>query len=85
VGDEFVEPIAYWRNWARRIQTILNIKASLKRDQLGASSDWKILWPGKLPADRTSAANALAIITSILLSEVRVQLTQNPKSEPRIS
>jgi hypothetical protein len=72
-GSEFVEPIAYWRNRARHIRAILNVKGSLKRDKLGARCDWKTIWPGKPPADRTDAANALAIVTSILLSQVNVQ------------
>lgn len=72
-GGEFVEPIAYWRKRARYVRAILSVKASLKRDELGARSDWGILWPGKPPADRTHAANALAIVASILLSQVSVQ------------
>jgi hypothetical protein len=73
MDSEFVEPIAYWRNRARYIRAILNVKASLKRDSLGARSDWKTIWPGRRPADRTQAAKSLAIVTNILLSEVNVQ------------
>jgi hypothetical protein len=73
VGGEFFEPIVYWRGRARHIRAILKIKASLKRDKPGARSDWKTLCPGKPPADRTDAANTLAIVTNILLSEVNVQ------------
>ena len=57
---------------ARHIRAILNVKASLKRDELGDLSDWKTIWPGKPPADRTDAAEYLAIVTSIVLSQVNV-------------
>jgi hypothetical protein len=72
VGSEFVEPIAYWRNRARHIRAILNVKASLKRDKLGNLSDWRTIWPIKPPANRTEAAHYLASVTSILLSQVNV-------------
>lgn len=72
VGGEFAEPIADWRNRARHIRAILNVKASLKRDELGARSDWRTIWPAKPPVDRTEAAKSLAIVTSILLSQVNV-------------
>ena len=72
MDGEFVEPIAYWRSRARYIRAILNVKASLKRDELAAPSDWTTIWPAKPPADRTGAAKSLAIVTSILLSQVNV-------------
>src|SRR5208282_4225453 len=77
VGGEFVEPIAYWRNRARHIRAILNVKASLRRDELGARSDWRTLWPGKPPDDKTDAAKSLAIVTSILLSQANVHPESN--------
>ncbi len=72
-GDEFVESIAAWRKRARAIRAFLNLKASLKRGELGAPSEWKILWPGKPPVDKNHAASFLAIATNLLLSEVGVQ------------
>jgi len=71
-GGEYVEPIASWRSRARHIRAILNVKASLKRDELGAPSDWRTIWPLKPPANRSDAAKSLAIVTSILLSQVNV-------------
>jgi len=71
-GGEFVEPIASWRSRARHIRAILNVKASLKRDELGARADWRTIWPAKPPADRTDAGKSLGIVTSILLSQVNV-------------
>ena len=71
-GREFAQPIAHWRIRARRIRAILNIKASLKQNKLGASSDWQIIWPAKPPNNRTEAAKSLAIVTSILLSQLSV-------------
>ena len=72
VRGEFVEPIVYWRNRARHIRAILNIKACLKRGELGGRSDWKTVWLGKPPADTTDAAKSLAIVTSIVLSQANV-------------
>src|SRR5271155_813308 len=72
VGGEFVEPIVYWRSRARHTRAILNVKASLKRDELGARSDWRTIWPLKPPVDKNDAARTLAIVTSILLSQVNV-------------
>src|SRR5208337_3372566 len=71
-GGEYVEPIASWRSRARQIRAMLNVKASLKRDELGARADWRTIWPAKPPADRTDAAKSLGIVTSILLSQVNV-------------
>ncbi len=74
VAGEFVEPIAYWRGRARYVRAILNVKASLTQDELGARSDWRIIWPANPPADRTDATRSLAIVASNFLSQVNVQL-----------
>jgi hypothetical protein len=71
-GGEYVESIASWRSRARHIRAILNVKASLKRHELGAGADWMTIWPAKPPEDRTDAAKFLGIVTSILLSQLNV-------------
>jgi hypothetical protein len=73
VGDEFVEPIAKWRSRARYVRSILNIKAELNRDHPGSSADWKVVWPGPAPKDRTLGVKTLAKVASIFVSQNDVQ------------
>jgi hypothetical protein len=72
--NEFVEPISYWRRRARPIRAILNIKTSLRQGGPGSPADWKIIWRGRPPNDRTDAAQTLGIVTSILLSQSNAHL-----------
>src|SRR5271156_3557662 len=56
VGGEFVEPIiSYGDSRARNTQATLNVKPNLKRDELGARSDWRTIWPLKPPVDKNDA------------------------------
>ena len=71
-GDEFVEPMSYWRGRASHIRAILNVGASLKRDEPGDRSDWRRIWWGKLPDNTRDAVKSLAIVASILLSQMNV-------------
>jgi hypothetical protein len=73
VGDEFFEPIAGWRGRARYVRSILNIKAALNRGDPGLSADWKAVWRGAPPGDRSLALRSLALVASIFLSEIEVQ------------
>lgn len=73
VGDEFVEPISSWRGRARYVRSILNIKAELNRGQRGRSADWKVVWPGQTPKDRSLAVRSLAVVASTFLSQAEVQ------------
>lgn len=72
-GHESAEAIGYWRTRARHVQSILNVKAALDKDQIGGRADWKTIWPGRVPTDREDAAKTLAIVASFLLSEASVQ------------
>ncbi len=73
VGDELAEPIASWRGRARHVRSTLNIRAALNRGQPGSSADWRVVWPGSAPTERSVAAAALGIVTSIFLSSMNAQ------------
>lgn len=73
VGDELAEPIAGWRGRARHVRSMLNIRAALNRGHAGSSADWRLVWPGSAPKERSVAATTLGIVASIFLSEMNVQ------------
>ncbi len=73
-GREFVEPVKYWRTLSRYVRSILAIKAALDKDQVGRTSDWKTIWRGPTPpSDRKEAAESLAVVASLFLSQANVQ------------
>jgi hypothetical protein len=73
VGDELVEPIAGWRGRARYVRSTLNIRTALNRGQTGSSADWRVVWPGSAPKERSAAAAALGLVASTFLSEMNAQ------------
>src|ERR1039458_6121216 len=73
VGDELVEPIAGWRGRARYVRSTLNIRTALNRGQTGSSADWRVVWPGSAPKERSAAAAVLGLVASTFLSEMNAQ------------
>jgi hypothetical protein len=73
VDDELREPIASWRGQARHVQAMLNIRTALNRGEPGTNADWKVVWPGLAPTNRSAAADALGIVASIFLSKMNAQ------------
>jgi hypothetical protein len=73
VGDEYLESIAKWRQRARHLRSLLNIKTALNRGGPGDAIDWRRVWPGSPPASRSAASQTLAVVASAFLSTAQVQ------------
>jgi hypothetical protein len=73
VGDELAEPIASWRGQARQVLAMLNIRTALNRGESGSNANWKAVWPGVAPTNRSAAAGALGIVASTFLSKMNAQ------------
>ena len=73
VGGEMVESLTRWRNRARHVRSMLNIKTALNRAQPGQPSDWRVIWAGSAPTERNAAADVLAVVASVFLSTVNLQ------------
>jgi hypothetical protein len=73
VGGELGEPIAAWRGRARYVRSILNIKTAITRGQPGTAADWKLVWRGSAPKERSAATSFLGIVASTFLSEMNAQ------------
>ena len=54
VGDEYLESIAKWRQRARHLLSVLNLKTALDSGDPGDATDWRRVWPGSPPSHRTT-------------------------------
>ena len=72
-GGEMAESLTRWRNRARRVRSMLNIKSALNRAQPGEPADWRVIWPGSAPTERKAAADVLAAVANIFLGTVNLQ------------
>ena len=73
VGDELLETISSWRGQARQVLAMLNIRTALNRGELGTNANWRAVWPGSPPTNRSAAAGVLGIVASTFLSKMNAQ------------
>src|SRR5260370_15407197 len=72
VGGEMAESLTRWRNRARHVRSMLNIKSALNRAKPGQPPDWRVIWPGAPPTERKAAGAVPGGAASVFLSTMNL-------------